>query len=215
MRTQIFAAALCLAGIGLPLSQANAVIIVLGDTAAARCYQAAEYGDPSGFDICNQALQDPKLSRRDEAATYTNRGVIRLQAGDTYGALSDSDIAIKLMPYVGETYVDRGAALLALDRSAEELQSIDYGMSLGMQKIHLAYFDRAVAKEKVGDIRGAYFDYKKSAELRPDFVLAVQQLERFKVIKTADTPKKEAEGEANSGDEMIALITPLPPTTHY
>ena len=48
-------------------------------------------------------------------------------------------------------------------------------------KVHLAYYNRGLAREKLNDPKGAYADYKKALELQPDFTLAADQLKRFTV----------------------------------
>jgi Tfp pilus assembly protein PilF len=52
---------------------------------------------------------------------------------------------------------------------------------MGLDKVHLAYYNRGLAKEKLNDARGAYADYRKALELDPNFTLASEQLQRFLV----------------------------------
>ena len=70
-----------------------------------------------------------------------------------------------------------------LKRYKEALVDINKGIALGAKRPHIAYYDRAIADEALGDIRGAYEDYKKAVELEPDFALATEQLPRFKVVR--------------------------------
>jgi tetratricopeptide (TPR) repeat protein len=169
---------------------AQAQVIVIGDSTAASCYQAAEYGTMGmneGFNVCTAALAVPGLSLRDRAGTYVNRAVIRLRAGDYDGAISDTDTSIKLVPSMGEAHVNRGAALLNMSRPAEALAAIERGLQLGTGKQHLVYYNRGAAKELVGDVRGAYYDYRHAVELQPSFLLAQEQLTRFQVIRRGET----------------------------
>jgi len=83
----------------------------------------------------------------------------------------------------GEGYVDRGATYIALQRYPEAMADIDRGIALGANKLQIAYYDRAIVHEAIGDVRAAYLDYKKAVELAPDFALASEQLRRFKVIR--------------------------------
>ena len=64
----------------------------------------------------------------------------------------------------------------------DALKDIDKGLSLGAKKPQIAYYDRAIADEALGDIRGAYEDYKKAVEIDPNFTLAADELARFKVV---------------------------------
>jgi tetratricopeptide (TPR) repeat protein len=178
---KLFPAAI-LAGLMLPIAHAGAVTIVLGGGPAAECYATAEYGDPfDAFNTCSRALVG-KLSIRDRAATLINRSVVRLRVRDNSGAVADCDESIKLYPQFGESYVNRGAALLNLDKPQEALAEFNKAIDLGLDKLHLAYYNRGLAKEKLHDALGAYLDYKKSLELNPNFTLAADQLKRFTVV---------------------------------
>lgn len=182
MRAIGFVSALCLAGLLLPFNQARAVVIVVGGGAATECYATAEYGDPNkAFDICSRALSDQSLSVRDKAATYVNRSVVRLRVRDYAGAIADVDLCITRAPNISEAYVNRGAALLNLDRPRDAVRELDKAISMGLDKIHLAYYNRGLAKEKLNDARGAYNDYKKALEINPQFGLAAEELKRFTV----------------------------------
>ena len=203
-----------IAALGLTATAAEAQVIVLGDGPAQACWESAEYGIGSmneGFTICTEALTQPGTSARDRAATYTNRAVIRMRAGDYAGSLADADASIGLMPSMGEAHVNRGAALLNLMKPKDALVAINKGLDLGTSKLHLVYYDRAAAKEILGDIRGAYNDYKTALEQKPDFALAAEQLTRFTVVRHAASVSIDRHGNVVSDgvdDVQIALKTP-------
>jgi tetratricopeptide (TPR) repeat protein len=179
LKTISAVAALGLAGI---VGQASAVVIVVGSGAGSQCYADAEFGDPfQAFDICTKALAQQEMSVRDRAATYINRSVVRLRVHDYTGALADCDLSIARMPNIGEAYVNRGAALINLDMPQEALAALNKAIQIGLDKAHLAYYNRGLAKEKLNDARGAYEDYKKALELDPTFTLAAEELKRFTV----------------------------------
>ena len=184
--------------IGLTAGAAQAQVIVIGDSSASSCYQAAEYGTMGmrdGFEVCTQALAVPNISLRDRAGTYVNRAVIRIRAGDYHGALADTNSAIRLMSTMGEAYVNRGAALLNLMQPAQALNDINMGIDLGTGKMHLVYYNRAAARELTGDIRGAYNDFRQSLAINPAFTLAQEQLMRFQVVRR--------EARANDPSDMV------------
>jgi tetratricopeptide (TPR) repeat protein len=188
---------------------AQAQVIVLGDTSAASCYQAAEFGTMGmneGFNVCTQALAVPGLSLRDRAGTYVNRAVIRIRAGDYDGAISDTDASIRLVPAMGESHVNRGAALLNMSRPAEALAAIERGLQLGSGKQHLVFYNRGAAKELVGDVRGAYYDYRHAVELDPGFLLAQEQLTRFQVIRRGETAA-DVPMDQDPNVDIVALKT--------
>lgn len=176
-------------GLALGALPASAAVSVLGAGLAQSCYKSAEFnGDPdSGIATCTMALEQQALTPVDRAATYINRGILRARKATPEAALTDYDTGLRMNPDLAEGYVDRGATYIALHRYKEALADIDRGLKLGAKKPHIAYYDRAIANEALGDIRGAYHDYKKAVELAPDFDLAKQQLRRFKVVRRPGT----------------------------
>jgi len=183
MRALKYAAAPLVLGLFLGSGQANAVTIVLGGGLAVECYSLAENADPNeAFDICSRALRDPDTSVRDRAATYINRSVIRLRVRDYNGAIGDADQSIQRWPSLSEAYVNRGAALINLNKPNDAVRELDRAIDMGLDKLHLAYYNRAMAKEQLQDIRGAYADLRKVVELMPEYTLAVEQLKRFSIV---------------------------------
>lgn len=173
---------LSLAAIGCP---ANAAVSVIGGSVAQSCYQAAEYGDNAadGIRICKLALEDTALTSRDRAATTINLGILRAQGDDPEGALESYNAGLKIDSTLGEGYVDRGATEIVLKRYDAAVTDITKGLALNANRPEIAYYDRAIANEALGNIKDAYLDYKKAVELSPDFTLANEQLMRFKVVR--------------------------------
>ena len=176
--------ALAALSIALAPSTSNAAVTVIGSGAAQLCYDGAENGSDPGEYIafCNEALAG-YLSHRDRAATYINRGVLRLNLAEANAALGDFDAGLGLDPSLGEGYIDRGASLIMKRQFAEALASIDKGIALGPRRPALAYFDRAIANEGLGDIPAAYKDYQQALVAQPDFTMASEELKRFKVVR--------------------------------
>ena len=169
--------------------QADAAVTVLGNNTLARsCYEAAEFGgDPqNGIETCTFAVEHEPLSATDKAATYINRGILQSRSGKADQALSDYNIGLAIDGNLGEGYVDRGSTYIVLQRYDDALADINKGIEMGAKRPQIAYYDRAIVKEALGDIRGAYEDYKKAVELAPDFSLASEQLSRFKVVRKSD-----------------------------
>jgi tetratricopeptide (TPR) repeat protein len=179
----------CLVGLALGTSAVQAAVTVLGNSIGTDCYRAAEYGgDPrDSIQTCTYALDSQALTIRDRAATLINRGILRSRTSDADGALSDYNAGLALNGSLGEGYVDRGAVYISLQKYDEALNDINKGIELGAREPHIAYYDRAIVDEAMGNIRGAYEDYKKAVEIEPNFTLATDQLSRFKVVrKTGD-----------------------------
>lgn len=167
------------------VSQSDAAVTVLGNGLGNACYQAAEFGidAKSSIPTCTLAIEQEALSLSDRAATYINRGILRSRSGDPDGALSDYNQGLSMDPSHGEGFVDRGAAYISLQRYDQALADIDKGIQIGAKKPHIAYYDRAIVDEALGNVKAAYLDYKKAVELEPDFTLANEQLSRFKVVR--------------------------------
>ena len=204
-----FLALACLA-MGLLSSPSQAQIIVLGNGAANACWRAAEFGTGNmniGFTECSRALAQPQTSIYNKAATYVNRAVLRMRAGDNSGALADADAAANLSPGMGEAYVNRGAALLNLMRPDQALEAIDMGLDRGTKRLHLVYYNRGSAKYLLGDIPGAYYDYLASVEANPEFALATEALSHFQVITQPSADA--AEQSETIVEEIIALSSPV------
>jgi tetratricopeptide (TPR) repeat protein len=155
--------------------------MVLGVNGAPQaCYEAARADDARGLNVCSTALKE-KLSTRDRAATLINRSALRILKGDLKGGIADCDESIKLHDGLGEAYLNRGVALRELGQPNEAIEALNKSIEAGLRRPQLAYFDRALAREDIGDAKGAYRDYKKALELAPDFTLAAEQLKRFRV----------------------------------
>jgi tetratricopeptide (TPR) repeat protein len=160
---------------------------VLGGGLAKDCEVAAEnaankQGVPdSAFESCNLAISAQVMSIHDLAATYTNRGILSLVKPNYAAAVADFDAAISLLPSLGGAYCDRGAALIAQNRFAEGIAEIDRGLALNSPEPERSYFNRGLAREQLGDIKGAYEDLQTAAGLNPTWTPPRQELVRFQV----------------------------------
>jgi tetratricopeptide (TPR) repeat protein len=168
----------------LAAPQAQAAVTVLGNGIGQSCYEAAEFGGSAhdGIAECSLALDESAMPISDRAATFINRGILKSRNDDPNGALDDYNRGLAIGPNLGEGYVDRGAVMILFQRYDEALKDIDKGIGMGAKKPEIAYYDRAIVDEALGNVRGAYEDYKKAVELAPDFTLAADQLSRFKVV---------------------------------
>jgi tetratricopeptide (TPR) repeat protein len=179
-------AILALGGLGLSYFAvpASAAISVLGSTISQDCYQSAEFGVDvaNGIAVCDQALQQTPMTNHDRAATLINRGILRSRNNDAKGALDDYNQGLALDATLGEGFVDRGAVEIVQRNFDAALADINKGIALNASRLEIAYYDRAVVDEALGDVRDAYADYKKAVELQPGFQLANDQLVRFKVV---------------------------------
>ena len=161
---------------------ARAVEVLIGGRAQS-CSEQAKAGiaTPVSLENCTLAILAEMLSGRSLAATYLNRGVMFLDMGNYGSAMRDFDEAQAIQPDMGEAYVNRGAALIGLKRNREALDEINRGLALDPEEPEKAYGNRALAKWNLDDLRGAYDDFMKAHELKPDWAWPTEQLSNFRV----------------------------------
>jgi Flp pilus assembly protein TadD len=168
----------------VPLS-AGASTIIFGKSFAHDCSLHALHGehDAATLTICTNALEQDVMSQEDYAKTLVNRGVVLMRRASLDDATLDFDKAQKTMPSLPEIYVNRAVVLMKRHQFAEAVSQLDRGIALGTDEVEKAYYDRALAKEAVGDVKGAYYDYKKASELKPEWELPQKELVRFNVTR--------------------------------
>jgi len=97
-----------------------------GSTDAGSCYQATliPFSNQSVIH-CNNAISNGDLSRRDLAATYSNRGIIHLRNGNIDKALRDQNRAVRIIPGQPQFHVIRGNALYYAHEYESALEEYD------------------------------------------------------------------------------------------
>ncbi|MEE9381488.1 MAG: tetratricopeptide repeat protein [Hyphomonadaceae bacterium] len=168
----------------LVVPAASAQVMVFGVGQSKECYDAALNRTVRleiGIATCTQAINSETMTKNNRAATYVNRGVLRMRAGRYDLALSDYDRAQRLDPSKGALYLNAGAAHIYKQDYALALPALDKAIELESQDLFAAYYNRGIAREYSGDVTGAYNDFKMSLELKPGWVQAEQQLSRFTV----------------------------------
>ena len=176
-------------------ASSHAAVVVLGGGMAEECYKAARAavnglenvdvtGSRLGMDpveVCTLALTGEMLGGRALAGTYTNRGVLLFVGNSFQSALQNFDRAISIDDDIAEAHVNRGAALVALKQWEEGLDALNTGLAMEPGEAHKAYYNRAIAHEELGNVREAYFDYRRAAEIAPTWEEPRLQLTRFTV----------------------------------
>lgn len=176
------AAAVGAAALFVPFA-VHAAITVVGNSAARACYESALQSVPTRNDLldCDRALNDEALSLQDRAATFVNRGIIKMLNKNQLDAITDFDAAIAIDKNLGDAYLNRGVALVGLQRDSDAIDSLNKGLELGSKRPEIAYYTRAIAYEYSGNVKAAYLDYRKAVELAPKWALPQEQLARFQV----------------------------------
>ena len=169
--------------VALTTANASAALLVLGNAAAQSCYVSASAERDGADDVqtCTLALREEMLGRRDRAATLINRGIIYLHRNDAARALADFDDAIALEPGMAEGHTNRAAALLEQGDYRGALEAVTRSLALDPHQAEKAHYISGVAHEELGDIAAAYRDYRRAAEIAPDWPAPQRELARFRV----------------------------------
>ncbi|MEE2566004.1 tetratricopeptide repeat protein [Hyphobacterium marinum] len=157
--------------------------IVVGDSAAASCYQHAvnQRSDRMALSACDTALDSMTTRRSDRPKTFVNRAVIYLHMGRAEMALSDLEAAARLDFDAPELYLNYSAAYIRLSRFNEAVTAATRAINGEYHALHQAYYNRAVAYENLGNVAAAYRDLQTASELAPDWPLPQRELERYQI----------------------------------
>lgn len=165
---------------------AQYAVSVFGGGYAHDCYEAVKKQrvTPSeALEICDIALSQEQLSNTNRAATLTNRGILHMREQRHERALQDYEAAMKLSPGMPEAKINLGAMFYYVGRYADAVAALNEGVKVEDHEARAAaYYNRAIAYERLGNVDAAYSDYRSALLVQPDFDPAVRQLERFKVV---------------------------------
>lgn len=165
---------------------AGGAVQVLGSGVAHTCYAVAEANQEprAGIALCTSALAQGRLSQEDRTATLVNRAILRSRAGEMEGAMADYNTALDIGANDGEVYLNRAATLIALKRYADALHDADAAVTGGVARMEIAYYNRGLANEDLGNIKAAYDDLQAALKIAPGFAAAKAELARFRVVRT-------------------------------
>ncbi|MGE0596482.1 MAG: tetratricopeptide repeat protein [Hyphomonadaceae bacterium] len=174
-RTAVFTLALGAALLGTPAAANNL---------AFDCQEAARHGlsDPATLRVCNQAVRTEGLSDTERASTHLNRGVVFAGRGSTARAIEDFREAIRLDPNLADAHINLGLALLTQADHAGALAALNAGIALNPREPAKAHYGRALAYESMGQLREAYDDFQRAAELAPAWSQPRVELARFSTV---------------------------------
>lgn len=168
-------------------ASASAQQVVLGKSLQASCYERALHDQHSAtaLNVCNRAVANANNTLRHRAATYINRGIVLMHRDQLGAALEDFDEAMELEPELGDIYTNRAALFIRMGRYDEAVLMADRALALNTERPQSALFNRAVAYENLGEVKKAYLDFKRAAELDPGWAAPRAELERFSVVSAS------------------------------
>ena len=171
-------------------ASAQESVTVLGPSLLDECSSAAALAQRTGHvetnavEACDAAVDHAWATAGETALALVDRGTLHLVSGENDKAIQDFSQAIKAAPTLAAAYNDRGVALSAQHRQAEAIADFSQALSLKAANAGQVVFNRAMAYEDAGDLKNAYVDYRKAAELNPGWDLPARQLTRFNVSHT-------------------------------
>jgi tetratricopeptide (TPR) repeat protein len=135
------------------------------------CADLTARGDSSAAAVaaCDRALGQRNQDSQLRQAMLLNRGITHARRNEAEAALADFDAIIAINEDNAEAWLNRGVTLMMMDNFGQAVAAFTEALSLGVQQPHLAYFNRAAAREALGDVRGAYEDYSTALEIAPDW----------------------------------------------
>ena len=166
---------------GQPASAQGVTLRLNSATSAQECANYAANGDAGdrAMSACDRAIAEGRLNRGNLITTLIHRGNLLLRHKNGAAALRDFDAVIALDARNAEARLNRGVALMVLDQPAPAVASITQALLLGVHEPHKAYYNRAAAREALGDMRGAYEDYSTALQIKPDWGPANVEMQRI------------------------------------
>jgi tetratricopeptide (TPR) repeat protein len=183
----MFAATPCFASLSWPTND------LVAQGAAEHCADAAAAAQANNNATLGDVARCTKAAKladfdRDRAAALSNRSLLNFERADYNAALADNVAALKLDDSIAEAVVNLGAIYEEMHRPGEAAASFSRALTLApahveninffRAKIH---FDRAMAREDMGDLHGAYADYAEASRLAPQWDQPKQQMARFSI----------------------------------
>lgn len=145
--------------------------ILFNGSPAYDCYRSASNDPhPSDLDDCDLAISAQTLSTAELAATYSNRGVIYGRIGDIRQSMKDHNRAAELAPDLPNVYVNRANVFTRLKQYQAALDDLDQAIRLGGEVAPIAYYNRALLHQSLGNAEAARVDAETAAALSPETV---------------------------------------------
>ena len=176
-----------------PPARADGSETVIGARPTDQCGAAAAAARSAGtatkgqLHLCNQAVSWAKFQPLDYWTALLNRGVLHLARAEYAESLADIDNAIRQGAELSDALNDRGAAEAGLRQYQAAADDFTRALAVGVTHPEVVYFNRALAYEDLGDMKRAYLDYKKAADINPQWGAPAKELARFTVARATET----------------------------
>jgi tetratricopeptide (TPR) repeat protein len=142
------------------------------------------------------------------AGNYHWRGVIKAEAKDYQGAITDLTKAITLKKKQGlppniHSYTARAGAYTDLRKYTLALNDLTYALTLDPEDA-VAYSNRGSIRWSLGDLSGALADYKKADSLKPNTPIVLGNIgETLNAIAVSKANRRDFSGACDYFNEAV------------
>ncbi|GHA19951.1 hypothetical protein GCM10008090_32180 [Arenicella chitinivorans] len=159
--------------------------LIGGSGFANACYQNSQRATQTlgvarqSLEPCNRAINDAALPKADMIASLVNRGIIHAALQDYVAAAKDYNRALELDETLGEAYINRGNLWFLAQRFDAAISDYDSALRYGVVNEHVAYLNRGMALEQLGQREAARASYQQALEIIPQWPPAMLRVERL------------------------------------
>jgi len=131
-------------------------------------------GDPLAIEYYDNAIR----IKPEEAQSYYNKGLFCQEIGELNEALSAYSALLKIDPNFKEAHFNMGYVNMFFLKQYQQ-GAVHFSRAIAVfPTYHQAYYNRGYCYELMGDVQRAEIDYRNALEIRPDYTLAAEGLNR-------------------------------------
>ena len=150
--------------------------------AASAAAQEGAGATDSALKNCSMAVK-LAISAGARADVLNNRSVLHYARGEYDAALADNTAALKIDDRMAEAIVNRGSIFLVQHRAQAAAANFNRALDFNPAHPEKVYFNRALAREDMGDLNGAYADYAQASKLAPQWEQPKREMMRFTIVR--------------------------------
>ncbi len=152
---------------------------VLGPSNAYLCFEESRWSKSiHAVAYCDKAIADNEsLSKRDLAATYSNRGIIYSANGQYDLAIRDHNRAIAIRSLSGHAMVNRGNVYFRMGEYEKALTDYDQALEINGEANATIYLNRGLVLLEMKNFKLAKLSLLQAQAINPDSVQIKKLLE--------------------------------------
>jgi len=176
--------AMLLVGAAINAAAQHNATVIGGESYVRDCYARSQHASISrsatrlDIEVCDRAIAEGGLIKSELAATYSNRGVIYMAMDDLKSAYKDYQRALEIDENLAEAFINRGNLWAAVQRYKEAIADYDSALANDTNMAQVAWLNRGLANEKLGNLELAKKDYQASLKVNADWQTALDKLAR-------------------------------------